>query len=76
MLERKNKVIEEDWRHEQKENVQFTGIKRAGQQKGEEMDFKKETDSNKKANSSADKKNDHMIEVVVASLEWPQINKR
>lgn len=68
-LESKNKVIEGDGGHEQKENVQVTRINRAGQQKGEEMDYIKKIGSNKKANGSADNENDHMIKVVVASLE-------
>lgn len=39
------------------------------------MDYRKETGFNKKAKGSADKENDHMIDVVVASLEWPQMDK-
>lgn len=39
------------------------------------MDYRKETGSNKKAKGSADKENDHMIEVVVISLEWLQMDK-
>lgn len=74
-IERKNKARDRVEGINQQGKIKASGCKRSNPLLGDALKCRLKTVSSKKTKGCANKKNDTMIEVEVASPEWPQLDK-